>query len=778
MRAHAFALLVVLAPWLGDTASDTIRVKGLQKPVDILVDRWGVPHIYAASHDDLFFAQGFNAARDRLVQLDLWRRRGLGQLAEVFGDAYVEQDRAARLFLYRGDMRREWLAYGDHAKRVASSFAAGINAYIDYVAAHPDRMPIEFRRLNVAPAKWTPEDVVRIRTHGLTRNVTSEVARARTACASRLEDDRIRVGLQPPWTPQVPEGLDVCLPADMLRVFRLATQAVRVPRESADEPASGDAGSNNWVIGPSRSATGRAILANDPHRAYSAPSLRYLAHLNAPGIDVIGAGEPAAPGISLGHNGAIAFGLTIFPIDQEDLYVYELNAANPDEYRYRDRWEPMQVVREEIRIKDASPVTVELKFTRHGPVIHVDRTNRRAFAVRSAWMEPGMSPYLASLGYMRARDWDQFLAAIDRWGAPTLNHVFADTAGRIGWAVGGLAPIRRNWDGLLPVPGDGRYEWDGFRDRDELPSVFNPAEGWFATANQMNLPAGYPYQERKLGFEWANRSRYARIREVLAARPKVSLEDSMRLQNDLLSIPARRLVALLKPLTSSDPNTRTALDLLRRWDAVEHARSAPAALMEVWVARHLSGAVKKRVLPPPAAAAITTPDLAVALDMLERPDAIFGPDPARARDALLLETLAAAFAEMTRLQGPDPAAWQWGRLHHNLAPHPLAGAVGEPLRSALTVGPFPTGGSAYVPNQSGYRVRDFRQTGGPSVRIVIDVGGWDNSWAVNHPGQSGDPESPHYRDLAELWLAGKYFPLRYTRAAVEKDTKQRIRLVP
>lgn len=457
------------------TDPSTIMVEGLNARVEILVDRWGVPHIYAQSQDDVFFAQGFNAARDRLFQVDLWRRRGLGQLAEVFGPAYVEQDKATRLFLYRGDMYREWLAYGRDAKRIATSFVAGINAYIDYVTQHRDQMPYEFRQLAYEPAKWQPEDVVRIRSHGLTRNLNSEVARTRVTCQASLRDDAIRSGLQPPWEPQIPDGLDPCLPQDLLRVFALATQNVRIGEEAlhtgqADRVLVADAenreegleGSNNWVIAPGRSTTGRAIFANDPHRAYSTPSLRYIAHLNAPGLNVIGAGEPIAPGISIGHNGTIAFGLTIFPIDQEDLYVYELNPQNADEYRYQNRWEPMNIVHEEIRVKGNRPVAAELRFTRHGPVLHIEREKNRAFAVRSAWMEPGTSPYLASIDYIRARTWDEFLGAMNRWGAPTLNHVYADTAGNIGWAPGGLAPIRPNWDGLLPVPGDGRYEWAGF----------------------------------------------------------------------------------------------------------------------------------------------------------------------------------------------------------------------------------------------------------------------------------------------------------------------------
>ena len=791
-RTLPAALLVCLAislPALAGQTTETHRVAGLAKPAEILVDQWGVPHIYARSQSDAIFVQGFNAARDRLFQIDLWRRRGLGQLAEVLGPSYVAQDEATRLFLYRGDMRREWISYGKDSERISRAFTAGINAYIDFLQTQPDRLPFEFRTLGYGPAKWQPEDVVRIRSHGLTRNLNSEVARAAVACKADLKSDEIRSGLMPPWQTSMPEGLDPCLPTDLLAVFRLATQNVRITREAIrsaagpetlhialEDQAEATEGSNNWVVAPAKSATGRAIMANDPHRAYSTPSLRYIVHLNAPGMDVIGAGEPALPGISIGHNGTIAFGLTIFNIDQEDLYVYELNPDNPEQYRYRGQWESFRLVQEQVAVRDGAPATVNLRFTRHGPVIFVEKEKKRAFAVRSGWLEPGMAPYFGSIGYMRAKNFRDFKKAMLNWGAPTENQVYADVKGNIGWVPGGLAPKRPNWDGLLPVPGDGRYEWNGFWSGNELPSSYNPAKGWFSSSNEMNLPADYPYRERKLGFEWTNGSRHARIEEVLAARPKVSIEDSMRLQNDDLAIPARRLVALVQPL--ADPRAKAPQQVFNGWDFVERSDSAAAALYEVWLSRHLGNAFKKTLLSTAAAAAIGAPDVAVMLDAIEKPTALFGANAIARRDAVLLDSLTAAYAELEKLQGTDASQWQWGRLHHTLMEHPLAAAMDEAGRARLNVGPMPKRGGAYTPNQSSYRNSDFRQTNGPSFRVVVDVGNWDNSRAVNAPGQSGDPDSPHYRDLAGMWLTGDYFPLLYSRSKVLEATRQRIVLQP
>lgn len=763
-----FAVLLLLAAL--PAPAEEISAAGLKQRAEILIDRWGVPHIYAANFDDAFFVQGFNAARDRLFQIDLWRRRGLGRLAEVLGPNYLEQDKAARLFLYRGAMDREWKAYGPQARRMAEAFAAGINAYIGWLDGEPGRLPVEFQILGYRPAKWTASDVVRIRSHGLTGNLNNEVARARVFCAAGAEDgpkfDHFRSGLQPKWNIQIPEGAGFCLPADVLRLYSLATQAVRF--EAPPAPAENE-GSNNWTIAPSKSATGRAILASDPHRAYSTPSLRYIVHLSAPGLNLIGGGEPSLPGVSIGHNGTIAFGLTRFYIDQEDLYVYELNPRNPRQYRYRGRWERMRVVRETIPVKGAAPVKAELAFTRHGPVIWSDAN--RAYAVRSSWFEPGTSAYFGSASYALAKGFEEFRAGIAKALVPGLNYVYADTEGGIGWVAGGLAPIRPNWDGLLPVPGDGRYEWAGFWSGSQLPSVHNPPAGFFATANEMNLPADYPAAERKLGFEWVNASRAARIAEVLRPLEKVTIEESMRLQNDITSMPARRLAALLARLDSADETERAALALMRGWDGVEHAESAPAALYEVWVARHLGRAYLRAVLPEKVAEAVRTPDMAVMLDTLEQ-----GTLPAR--DTLMLNTLAAAYRETSALLGADAARWQWGRLHHNLPAHPLLEVVDAEMRTKLQVGPFPKSGGPHTPNQSGYHATDFRQTGGASFRLVVDVGNWDNSRAVNHPGQSGNPDSPHYRDLAPLWLRGDYFPLVFTRAAVEEALRERILLRP
>nr|WP_245597882.1 penicillin acylase family protein [Ottowia thiooxydans] len=792
VTAMKFAMTLLCAQTGAAIAKEptAYQLPGLREQAEIIVDKWGIPHIYAKSQDDAFFVQGFNAARDRLWQIDFWRKRGLGELAKTFGPSYTEHDRAARLFLYRGDMYREWLAYGSDAKRIAEAFASGVNAYIRETQKHPELLPAEFKQLGYQPALWTAEDIVRIRAHGLTRNATSEIARSRVACNGDVGVDELRSGLQPPWRAAIPEGLDPCtIDPKVMGAYALATAEIKFSKESVAQAQLPDidemlastermeqgTGSNNWAISASRTKSGRPILANDPHRAYSSPSLRYIAHVSAPGMDVIGAGEPFLPGVSIGHNGRIAFGLTIFRADQEDVYFYETNPQNRNEYRYRDRWEPMTVVKESVAVKGAPDRVVELKFTRHGPVVHEDPATGRAYALRVAWLDQGMAPYFGSVDFMRAQNWDQFTAAMNRWGAPSENQVYADTAGNVGWVPGGLIPIRPNWDGLMPVPGDGRYEWAGYRHNDELPREFNPSRGWVATANNNTLPKAYP-ADKKIGFEWADPARITRITEVLNHPGKTSVSDSMKLQTDVYSVHARQLTELLRPLKSDDGAVVNALRMLNGWDLNVTKESSAAVLYEVWFSRHLKTAILDRLAPQDKKALLGEGDSRVILGLLLQPDERLGVDPKSERDRILLDSLKAAMADSSKLLGSNPDSWQWGKLHHALFSHPLENLLDKNVQAS--VGPVPKSGDEFSVNSSVYRRSDFRLMTGPSFRMVLDVGGWDKSRVINTPGQSGDPASPHYRDMVSDWEAGRYVPLLYTRKAVEKQARVRILLQP
>lgn len=739
-------------------------VSGLEREAEIIVDEWGVPHIYAGTHYDAFFVQGFNAARDRLWQIDLWRRRGLGQLSEVLGEGYVAQDRAARLFLFRRDMYREWLAYGSDAKRIAEAFTSGVNAFIELTDDDPQLLPPEFELLRYKPARWRPSDVVRIRGHGLWYNVENEVQRALIACAADLETATYWQNLEPQWKTTVPEGLDPCsIPADVLHVYFLAKAPVVFdePRLALDRSRTGrkikGLGSNNWVVAPSRTATGRPILADDPHRLHAVPSLRYIAHLSAPGLNVIGAGEPALPGISIGHNDRIAFGLTIFPIDQEDLYVYELNDGR---YRYDGAWEEFESITEDIAVRGGHDITVALKYSRHGPVIYENDTH--AFAVRAGWLEPGMAPYFGSVEYMRARNWREFLAALNRWGAPPENQVYADVDGNIGYKPAGLFPRRPNWDGLLPVPGDGTYEWNGYFDMDVLPVEFNPDRGFTGTANSMNLPPDYPIEKYPMSYEWSESWRYDRLWEVLESRPNHSLDDSLALQHDYKSLMAIEAIGRI-PRDISAP----AVAMLNDWDGVLSPDSPVAALFAVWYYRHLRPALEHLLLPQ--APQYVSPLGSHGVLRLMGED--------RAHDTIAA-SLASAYAEARALMGDDPAKWHWGKLHQIRFRHPLLHLADAKLAARMRYPSLPRGGSAYTTNNTSFSPSDLLVRAGASYRQVIDVGNWDASTMTNAPGQSGDPRSVFYDNLLRGWAAEGAFPLLYSREKVLAHQAISIRLRP
>ena len=765
IRAVAAALLLTTAVTAQEAPpgafAESRALPGLTAPGEIIIDRAGIPHIYAANARDGFFLQGYAVARDRLWQIDLWRKRGLGRLSASFGAQFVAQDRAARLLLYRGEMAAEWAAYPTAAKGWTEAFAAGINAYVADVETGRAPQPIEFSATNTRPERWQADDVVRIRSNALASNLTSEVVRARALCGGDLKYEPLRRELAPAHTVSIPKGLDPCsIPADVLDDYALGTGDVRFDGQKivvASLDPDIQEGSNNWVIGAARSATGRPILANDPHRAHAVPNLRYLSHIDTPELKIAGSGEPALPGISFGHNENVAWAITIFAIDQQDLVV------NPKATKLTE-------VRERIEVKGEAPREVVLKFSEDGPIIHEDPASGRSFALRATWTKPGASAYFNASWAWTAKTWDDFLVARDHWGAPPLNLLFANRAGDIGWAPGGFVPVRAAGDGLLPVPAGKAHRWTGLLDAKLMPVKRNPADGWIATANEMNIPAGYPHM---LGLEWADRSRITRISEVIGSKPKFGLTDAMALQNDPTSPMARRAVALLQGLAGRDANERGALALLGNWNGHEGPDSAAAALYEIWAARHLATSAVKAIVPETARRNFGRTSIGNILPVLED-GKLLGPDSAALRAEILLGSLGLAFAETARLLGPDPATWRWGALHRaDFQPAlPIAGRDAE-----RRVGPVPIGGSGSTPMAMGTGP-DFRVVSGASVRVVMDVGAWDNSMAINTPGQSGDPASPHYRDLFARWATGNYVPFVWSRPRVLQEAERIINVIP
>lgn len=762
---HAEELLERSRSVLAQIEGD-MQAPGLREPVEILRDRWGIAHIYAKNSHDLFFAQGYSMAQDRLFQVDLWRRIACGETAELFGEESVPGDRFARLIRYRGDMDAEWTSYSPDTRDIATAFTDGINAYI---AAVQGRLPIEFQLAGYRPGLWKPEDILgRMSGIIMTGNFEKEVARARLIQAAGLEKARLLAPTDPPidFAPDPALNLDV-IREEILSGLRSATRAFKFT------PAASE--SNNWVVSGALSSSGKPLLASDPHRSTTLPSLRYLVHLHAPGWNVIGSGEPALPGVAIGHNERIAWGFTIVGTDQADLFVERTHPDDPRRYRVGDEWRPMEIVHESIAVRGrAKPLAAELRFTRHGAVIYQDESRHVAIALKWAGSEPGGAAYLVSLAVDQAQNQQQFLEALSRWKIPCLNFVYADVEGNIGWLAAAATPVRRNGDGLLPIPGEtDRYEWDRYLRIDELPQSFNPSKGWVATANQNILPAGYL---RHIAYDWSAPYRYRRIEERLSERRSWTLGDFQRLQHDTVSLAAKTLQGVIGGVKFPG-ELQPFVELFFRWDGDLTVSAQAGPLYAVWMQELVAAMYALQIAMPDAQDRGDLRSTPVMLHHLLQPTAAwFGENPASKRDALLSETLTKAVARTKSLLGDDAAAWSWGRLHQATFHHPLAN-LGPEYARAFSRGPVPRGGDVHTPMNTRHDP-NFQQIHGATYRHVFDLADWDRGLATSSPGQSGQPGSPHYDDFLPLWAEGKYFPMAYSRAKVEEVVQHRLRLLP
>ena len=548
--------------------------------------------------------------------------------------------------------------------------------------------------------------------------------------------------------------------------------AMLTPKMEKEDPRS--IGSNNWVVSGKLMADGNTYMANDPHRTIAVPSLRYMTHLVAPGWNVIGGGEPEIPGISIGHNEYGSWGLTVFETDGEDLYVYELNPENPNQYRYKGQWEDMTIISETIKVKGQKDVKVELQYTKHGPVVFSDENNNTAYAVRCAWLEPGGSPYLASLRMDQAKTWEEFREACNYSHIPGENMIWADKRGNIGWQAVGIAPIRNSFSGMVPVPGDGRYEWDGYLPIVQKPNALNPAKGFIATANQSVTPEDYEHWNA-IGFSWADPYRGDRVNEVLASRTKMSMEDMKSLQVDYLSIPARTLVPLLAVLPMGG-KIKEARDKLIQWDYKLEASSVEAAIY-VAFENALRKLANETFIPIAGEGLIDQIQMKKVVDWVENPDNRFGANPMLGRNLFLLKAFNNGFSFLEKTLGDDMAQWQYGneKFKHTYMAHALGSVVNEETKAKLDLGPMPRGGNSFTPGSTG---ANNRQSSGASFRMIVNTGDWDAAIGTNGPGQSGDPESPFYGNLFEPWAKDQYFPVFYSRSKIDSVAVTKTRLEP
>ncbi|MET7029577.1 penicillin acylase family protein [Sediminicola luteus] len=793
MRTFLFLLITLLFFSCTSSDHDKLIVPGLKEPVELVRDEWGINHIYANNQHDLFFAQGYAAAKDRLFQFEIWRRQATGTVAEILGERELKRDIGTRLFKYRGDMTQEMNHYHNDGTEIITAYTNGVNAYIEEILKTPEQLPVEFKILNIRPGKWTP-DVVISRHQGLLGNIEEElqIGRAVAKLGSATVKDLSWFHPKDPLIDLDPAMDKELLFQDILELYKayrkpVAFQesdvqeayksmayetAMLTPKMAKEDPRS--IGSNNWVVSGKLMADGNTYMANDPHRTIAVPSLRYMTHLVAPGWNVIGGGEPEIPGISIGHNEYGSWGLTVFETDGEDLYVYELNPENPNQYKYKGQWEDMAVISETIKVKGQKEVKIDLKYTRHGPVVFSDENKNTAYAVRCAWLEPGGSPYLASLRMDQAKTWEEFKEACNYSHIPGENMIWADKKGNIGWQAVGIAPIRNNFSGMVPVPGDGRYEWDGYLPIDQKPNALNPANGFIATANQSVTPDNYEHWNA-IGFSWADPYRGDRVNEVLASGTNMTMEDMKNLQVDYLSIPARTLVPLLAVLPIGG-KTKEARDKLLQWDYRLEASSVEAAIY-VAFENELRKLANESFIPMGGEGLIDNIQMKKVVDWVVNPDSRFGGNPVSGRNLFLLKAFNEGIAYLETTLGDDMAQWQYGheKFKHTYMAHALGGVVNEEIKAKLDLGPLPRGGNSFTPGSTG---ANNRQSSGASFRMIVNTGDWDGALATNGPGQSGDPESPFYRNLFEPWAKDQYFPVFYSRSKIDSVAVSKTSLEP
>jgi penicillin amidase len=768
-----------------------IRLTGAHAPIEILEDAMGIPHIRARSKHDAFFGQGYVVARDRLFQIDFSYRRELGRMAEAFGPRFVTHDHAARLFQYHGDIDAELKALPAEVLECARGYVAGINARIAELEADPSALPLEYGILAITPLRWDVRDLVRLRGGGM-GDTDDEVRHAQLQARGLLDFDRFMDPLRPAWSFAVPEGLDCAqvteadlgILLDAAKPLPFGEKALAVLGDKAlatfaydremDRIELAAQGSNAWTVAGSRTATGRPILANDPHLGIGGASPRHISHLTAPGLDVIGGGEPGLPGIMQGHTDRFAFGRTNFHIDQTDLFILRTHEDDPEQYWHNGQWKKFETIEEEIPVKGAPPRRVVLRYSQGRPIVSEDPSRRRAVAFADVSLLPGANMRFAMIAINLARDWASLCEAFKIHVSPTNIH-YADVQGNTGWHAVGFVPKRPKHDGLFPAPGDGSYDWTGILTVEEMPNILNPKAGWFASANQLNLPSDYPYKERKISFSWSDSFRYDRIAEVLSAQPRHRVEDSVALQHDTQSLPARALVKLLPAMPSAE--AAPAVALLRNWNCAIEADSAAALLYEM-VMPELSSAFRETVIPPAARDLIKTINLSGMLRLLAAPDKYLGADPVAVRDALIDKALATGWAKAVKLRGPDPTQWRWGDVHPVSISHPLS-ALPAIAAAFPKIDGGRSGGDSYTVMARGVNpARNLNVMHGASYLLVADVGAWDNSRVLLLPGQSADPRSPHYRDFYQDWLTAATQPLWFGKAAVDAHAVNRIVLTP
>jgi penicillin amidase len=784
-------------PW-----QTTLQVPGLREQATIRRDERGIPYIIAKNEHDLFFAQGYATASDRLWQMDFLRRTGRGELAEVLGagpnNVALEQDKVHRTFGFAQVAEAEANQASAEARAVLDAYAAGVNAYINSLG--PKALPPEFQILQYKPRPWTPSDsliMIKLFFEALSSTWRLDVMRE---ALGALPPEKLAV-LLPETSP-----LDVLVvgtdrrralgetqpqrpSASMLNDQSLANLTYELAKGQQIEQnalarvgllAENLAASNNWVVSGKLTASGKPLLANDPHLMASAPPIWHMVHLSAPGVTVAGVTGPGLPGVVIGHNNNIAWGFTNVGPDVQDLYIEKFDPANPRRYLTPDGWREAEVRHEELKVRKGfgdsttEVINFDVTVTRHGPIV-LEKNGKR-YALRWTALDPKLNNPNSTYMLNRARNWKEFTTALRAYTAPTQNMVYADTEGHIGYYAAGVVPIRKTGDGSRPYDGskdDG--EWVSYIPLEKMPHLFDPPAGMIVTANQRIVGTDYPYF---LTHSWAQPYRARRIYDLLqeySKKKKITADDFRAIQGDVYSIGcvlfATQAAGILRGRLDapSDAGLREAVAQLEKWDGRLSADSSVAPLvLQMRIAfrsRILNAALGEDLF---KVYAWSNFDTTIDSVISQRPPSWLPKEFPTYAD-LLRACYQDALGVLKKNLGEDQATWIWGNLVKARFQHPLAGA------------PFVGGQFAIPPlpqNGSGGIAATVNVGGAVSMRLIADPSNWDQTQQGITLGESGIPSSPHWKDQLDDWrnVTPRSFP--FSEAAVTKAAQVTIVLEP
>jgi penicillin amidase len=779
LGASILVIVIGVYAYLRSTLPDyagKMTVPGLMKPVDIIRDSYGMPHIYAQTDRDAYFALGYCIAQDRLFQMDLMRRAARGKLAEIFGQDLVSVDRFFRTITAGKSVEDIASAYSPETLSASQAYAAGVNYFLEN---HAGSLPLEFTILGYMPEPWKPSDGAAVHyVMAKDLNTAFGVEMLHAAVIGKVGEKMAREIF-----PEYVQGGPTIIPEgsatlDFLKTLNLVGEL---------RGTSGGGASNSWVVSGKKSATGEPILANDPHLDHGVPGIWYEAHLVTPSMNVSGALLPGIPFIIIGANAHVAWGFTNVMADDADFYIEKLNPANPDQYEYMGRWEDMQVKQEVIKVKGAEDVKFTVKLTRHGPIIDqispFDRHQSTATAMRwTAYDTLQASPFIELQTAESVADIEQAAAFFK---CPGQNWVYADDQGNIGfWAAVGI-PIRDGFSGALPVAGwDGQHEWMGYVPTRQLPHLRNPDRGWIATANNKHIDGDYPYP---ISHYYAMPDRFMRIKEMITAKEKLDNRDCAGMQADLYVVLARDWVPLMlaslsdKKLTESE---KKAVAYLKNWNFVARAADIAPTVFHATVNEMVKNTFKKRLGEDLYAQYIKDKDVVfnALRNLIASGDSTWFDDPDTAQkegiNEVISQSFTAAIAYLVEKLGPDVDNWKWGDLHTLTFYHPF-GRSSSLMGYFMNLGPFAMGGSFATVNPQPYKLsRPWEVYHGASLRYIIDFADRKNSRRVIPAGISGNFMSPHYDDQVELWRTGTYRPFVLDRQSVETDARYTLKMVP